>query len=318
MENNQESKDINSKWSILDIPDQSGKVAIVTGANSGTGYEVSKALASKGTEVILACRDVEKGESAVEKIKKEFPKSSLKVMVLDLAELSSVKNFSQLFRENYKSLDILCNNAGIMATPELKSKDGFELQLGTNHLGHFALTGFLMDRILKTPKSRIVNVSSSAHMSGKIDFDDLMKEKEYSRFSSYSQSKLANLLFSNELQRRLEAKGHSAISVGAHPGLTATNLATSGPGYGRGRILKSIISFVTKLIGQSAAMGALPILYASTSIDVNGGDYIGPGGFRGIRGYPKKVESSKESHDQEVARKLWDISTELTKTKYVF
>lgn len=318
MEDIEKSKVINSKWSILDIPDQSGKVAIVTGANIGTGFEVSKALASKGAEVIMACRSVEKGESAVEKIKKEFPKSSLKVMDLDLAELSSIKNFSQLFHENYESLDILCNNAGIMATPKLKSKDGFELQLGTNHLGHFALTGLLMDIILRTPKSRIVNVSSAAHRSGKIDFDDIMKEKEYSRFSAYSQSKLANLLFTYELQRKLEEEAHSTISVGAHPGLAATNLVLSGPGYGRGRILKSIMSFFSKLISQSAEMGALPILYASISLDVDGGDYIGPGGFRGMRGYPKKEESSKESYDQEVAKKLWDISTELTKTKYNF
>jgi len=318
MENSKESKVIKNKWSIVDIPDQSGKIAIVTGANCGTGYEISKALASKGAEVIMACRDVEKGESAAEKIKKEFPKSSLKVMVLDLADLSSVKNFCQLFRENYNSLNILCNNAGIMAIPKLKSKDGFELQLATNHLGHFALTGLLFDKILMTPKSRIVNVSSTAHQSGKIDFDDLMKEKKYSRFSAYSQSKLANLLFTYELQRRLEAEGHSTISVGTHPGLAATNLASSGPGYGKGRIIKSIISFFTKLFSQSAEMGALPILCACTSLDINGGDYLGPGGFRGMRGYPKKDESSKESHDVEVAKKLWDISTELTKVKYVF
>ena len=309
---------IKKKWDKTDIPDLSGKTAIITGANSGTGYEVSKALAGKGAEVIMACRDVEKGELAEAKIKEEFPKSSLKFMVLDLADLSSVKNFANMFHEKNNSLDILCNNAGVMATPQVKTKDGFELQFGTNHLGHFALTGLLLDKLLGTSKSRIVNVSSIAHMGGIIDFDDLMNEKKYSRFPTYSQSKLANLLFTYELQRRLETNGCNTISVGSHPGLSRTNLGASGFGYGKGKILKSIIGFFAKLTCQSAAMGALPILYASTSLDVNGGEYIGPRGFREFWGYPKKVESSKDSHDEEIAEKLWSISTDLTQVHYHF
>jgi NAD(P)-dependent dehydrogenase (short-subunit alcohol dehydrogenase family) len=315
-DNNQKPEPVKAKWSTSDIPDLSGKTAIITGANSGTGFEASKALASKGAEVIMTCRTIEKGELAASKIKEEFPASILKVMVLDLADLSSVTSFSKEILEDYKVLHILCNNAGIMQTPQLKTKDGFELQFGTNHLGHFALTGQLLDLLIRTDGSRIVTVSSSMHRRGKMNFDDLMMEQKYGRASAYAQSKLANLLFTYNLQRLLEKNNHNTISVAAHPGYSATNLQSTGPGLEGGRFWVWLYTILNSLFAQSAAMGALPIIYAATSEDVKGGHYYGPGGFGGMRGYPKKVESSKESYDEEIAERLWNISISLTKTKY--
>jgi NAD(P)-dependent dehydrogenase (short-subunit alcohol dehydrogenase family) len=306
----------NKKWSIQDIPNLSGKIAVVTGANSGTGYEVSKAIASKRSQVIMACRSVEKGELAAAKIREEFPDSSLKVMALDLADLSSINSFSKEFLANYEALHILCNNAGVMQTPDLKTADGFELQLGTNHLGHFALTGLLLDLLMKTSDSRIVTVSSGAHRFGNIHFDDLMLEKSYGSAKAYSQSKLANLLFAYELQRRLENNGSSAISVAAHPGFSSTNLQLTGPGMGGRKLWVWLYRLIRPFLAQSAEMGSLPILYAAIAEQVRGGDYFGPRGFVGMRGHPKKVESNEASHDKDAAKKLWDISTELTKVKY--
>jgi len=306
----------NKKWSTHDIPHLSGKIAVVTGANSGTGYEVSKALASKRSQVIMACRNVEKGELAAAKIREEFPDSSLKVMDLDLADLSSINSFSKEILANYKELHILCNNAGVMQTPKLKTADGFELQLGTNHLGHFALTGLLIDLLIKTSDSRIVTVSSGAHRFGNIHFDDLMLEKSYGSAKAYGQSKLANLLFAYELQRRLEKHGSSTISVAAHPGFSSTNLQLTGPGMGGRKLWVWLYRLIRPLLAQSAEMGALPILYAAIAEQVRGGDYFGPRGLAGMRGHPKKVESNEASHDEETAKKLWDISTELTKVNY--
>lgn len=314
-----ENKSNKNNWNITNIKNLSGKNAIVTGANSGTGYEVSKALASKGAKVVMACRNIEKGETAAKIIKDEFPESLLEVKDLDLADLSSITSFSKDILMNYKTLHILCNNAGIMQTPKLQTVDGFELQFGTNHLGHFALTGQLLSILLKTKGSRIVTVSSMVHTGGKINFDDLMQDKKYNRSSAYSQSKLANILFVNYLQKLLEKNGHTdIISVGAHPGYSATNLQSTGPGLQGGKLWVWIYKITNNIFAQSAAMGALPLLYAATAEDVTGGSYYGPKGFGGARGYPKKVESSEVSRDMDVAEKLWNISSKLTKIEYTF
>lgn len=318
MENSDLENKLNkNNWNISDIKDLSGKITIVTGANSGTGYEVSKALAFKGAQVVMACRNIEKGESAANMIREEFPECLLKVMSLDLADLSSIASFSKDFLENYKLLHILFNNAGIMQTPKLQTQDGFELQFGTNHLGHFALTGQLLSSLLKTEGSRIVTVSSMVHTGGEIKFDDLMQDKKYNRSSAYSQSKLANILFVNYLQKLFEKNGHTGvISVGAHPGYSATNLQSTGPGLKGGKFWLWIYKITNSLFAQSAAMGALPLLYAATAKDVTGGSYYGPRGFGGARGYPKKVDSSEDSIDMDIAEKLWDISSNLTKIEY--
>ena len=282
-----------------------------------TGYEVSKALSSKGANVIMACRNIEKAESSAIKIRKEFPDASLFVSQLDLSYLSSIKTFSKEFLKKYTSLDILCNNAGVMQTPNLKTKDGFELQFGTNHLGHFALTGLLLDSLLKTKGSRIVTVSSGVHRMGRIDFNDIMHEKKYGRNSAYAQSKLANLLFTYELQRLLDKNKQTTISVAAHPGYSATNLQYAGPGLNGGKYLVWMYKVMNNLFAQSAEMGALPILYVATAKNVIGGDYICPKGFFGMRGYHKKVKSSNSSYDED-AKKLWAVSSDLTHIQYNF
>ncbi|MFX0090591.1 MAG: oxidoreductase [Candidatus Hodarchaeota archaeon] len=305
------------KWTREDIPDQTGKTVIVTGANSGTGFEVTKELAGKGAHIILACRNTEKGEAAVSKIREKHPNASLRVMKLDLADLSSVKSFVKTFTSEYKQLHILCNNAGVMQTPYLKTKDGFELQLGTNHLGHFALTGLLSDILLQTEGSRVVTMSSNAYIFGRIDFDNLNweKPKSYGSTAAYGRSKLANLLFTYELQRKFEQKGARVISVASHPGYSATNLQSSGLKLGRSmsaRLMRLIYSILNKVVAQSVEMGALPMLMAATSAEINGGDYIGPERVFSFRGYPKKVNSNGRSHNLETAEKLWRVSESLT------
>ena len=300
----------NEKWDINNIPDLRGKVIIITGGNSGLGYESVKALAGKGAEVILASRSIEKGEQARKSIIEENPEADIKVMQLDLGDLDSIKKFSEEFKNEYDRLDILMNNAGIMTTPYFKTKDGFEAQNGTNHLGHFALTGLLIDLIKKTKGSRVVNISSNAHKAGKIDFDNYLFEegKGYSPMKSYGRSKLSNLLFTYELQRKLESKGTDAIAVAAHPGFSRTNLAR----YLEKKAMFKILYPLTGPISQTADMGALPQIRAAVDPMVRGGEYYGPDGFSQMKGYPVKVTSNAASHDTEAARKLWDISEELT------
>jgi len=306
---------IKEKWDVNDVPDQRSKTVIVTGGNSGLGFEVSKSLASRGAEVILASRNLDKGREAIEKIGGDAI-APLVLMQLDLADLSSVRSFCDEFLKKHKSLHMLFNNAGVMQVPQLRTIDGFELQLGINHLGHFALTGLLLNRILSTKGSRIITVSSGAHRTGNIDFNDIMKEKTYGRLAAYSQSKLANLLFAYELQRRLDLIGSSTISVAAHPGYAATNLQMTGPGMGGGWGYTTLYKVTNKLLAQSALMGALPILYAGTAEDVRGGDYYGPRSFGGMRGNPKLVQSNKKSHDEDLGKQLWELSVELTKVSY--
>jgi NAD(P)-dependent dehydrogenase (short-subunit alcohol dehydrogenase family) len=295
-----------SNWTAGNIPDLTGKFAIVTGANSGIGYEMARALARKGATVILACRNKDKGEAAVRQIAQEYPEAKAELMELDLSDLASVRRFTDEFIGKYGRLDILINNAGIMATPFGRTTDGFELQFGTNHLGHFALTGLLLDLIIRAPGARVVTVSSGGHRFGKIDFDNLNGEKDYDRRGAYAQSKLANLLFTYELQRRFESAGIDALSVAAHPGWTVTNL----------QVHWRMLQVLNPFIGQEPVMGALPALYAATAPDVQGGDYYGPRGWQELRGHPTRVKSNDSSHDMAVAARLWNVSEALTGVRY--
>jgi len=293
-------------WTAEDIPDLTGKIAVVTGANSGIGYEMARALARRNARVVLACRDQDKGETAVRQIERQHPQAQAERMQLDLSDLASVRCFADEFTSRDTRLDILINNAGIMATPFGKTVDGFELQFGTNHLGHFALTGLLLDLIIRTPGARVVTVTSGGHRFGEIDFGNLHGAKHYDRQGAYAQSKLANLLFAYELQRRFEGTGVDAIAVAAHPGWTVTNLQAHWPAL---RILNP-------LIGQQPEMGALPTLYAATAPGVQGGDYYGPRGWLELGGYPIRVRSSDRSHDAALAARLWTVSEELTCVRY--
>ena len=301
----------NNNWTTENIPDLTGKVIIVTGGNSGLGYEAVKALAQKGAEVILASRSVEKGETA----KKEMGdvKGKIAVMQLDLQDFASIEKFALDFRKKYDRLDVLLNNAGIMTTPYFKTKDGLEGQIGTNHFGHFKLTGHLLDWIVKTPASRVVNVSSAAHRQGKMDFENLMFEKGgYSPMKAYGRSKLSNLLFTYELQRFFEAGKVDSIAVAAHPGVSRTNLDR----YIKGKLWFKLLYPVFKTFTQEQAQGALPEIRASVDPEVKGGEYYGPDGKREMKGFPVKVESNEASHNVEDAKKLWTISEEITGIKF--
>jgi NAD(P)-dependent dehydrogenase (short-subunit alcohol dehydrogenase family) len=295
-----------SKWTVADMPDQTGKIAIVTGANSGIGYEMARGLARKGATVILACRNLDKSEAARQQICREYPEAKTELMQLDLSDLASVRRFVDEFTSRYDKLDLLINNAGVMMTPFGKTADGFELQFGTNHLGHFALTGLLLNYITRTPGARVVTLSSFGHRLGRINFENLNAERSYSGQGAYTQSKLANLLFTYELQRRFEAAGVDALATAAHPGWTATHLQDHA----------WFFRMLNPLVAQRPEMGALPALFAATAPDVQGGTYYGPDGFMGWRGYPKKVRSSNRSYDQALAEKLWAVSETLTDVQY--
>jgi NAD(P)-dependent dehydrogenase (short-subunit alcohol dehydrogenase family) len=295
-----------TNWINENIPDQSGKLVLVTGANSGLGYEVTRALVRKGATVVMACRNLEKGEEAAAKVRAENPKGEVRLMQLDLADLGSVKRFAEEFHSKYDHLDLLVNNAGVMATPYGKTADGFELQFGINHLGHFALTGLLLGLLKHTPNARIVTVSSYAHYFGRINFGDLNSQKSYQKWLAYGQSKLANLLFAYELQRRLSRNEQNLISVTAHPGYAETNLQQH----------TSLFSFLNPIMAQSQEMGALPVLYATTHPEIKGGEYVGPDGFLAQRGYPHLARSSQRSHDEATAERLWKVSEELTGVEY--
>lgn len=301
------------KWTTEHMPELSGKIIVVTGGNSGLGYESVKAFAMKGAEVVLASRSTEKGEEARTEILKAIPGGKIKVMQLDLGDLDSVRSFATAFRENYKKLDVLLNNAGIMMTPYFTTKDGFEAQIGTNHLGHFALTGLLMDVVLKTPGARIVNVSSSAHKNGEMDFTNLQYEngKGYKSMKAYGRSKLSNLLFTYELHRKLEAAKKDTITVAAHPGIAMTNLAR----HLEGKFLYKILTPLFKRMAQDQAMGALPQIRASVDPGVKGSEYYGPDGKREFKGYPVVVQSNEASHHLKDAAQLWEESEKLTGVK---
>lgn len=302
-------------WIEQHIPPQSGKTALITGANSGLGYEAARLLAAKGACVVLGVRDPAKGERAAAAIRLTVPAANLEVLSLDLASLASVCDAASAFVLAHDRLDMLINNAGVMAIPRRATADGFEMQLGVNHLGHFALTGLLLPLLLKTPAARVVTVSSSAHFLGRINFDDLQGERRYQPWLAYGQSKLANLLFAYELQRRLAVAGHGIISVAAHPGYAATNLQSVGPEMTGSKLWLRIMPAANRILAQSAARGALPEVYAATAADVRGGDYIGPDGLLGQRGFPRKVKSSARSHDGDAGLRLWMVSEALTGVK---
>lgn len=304
------------KWTVKDMPDQTGKIVVVTGGNSGLGFETAQALAQKGADVVLACRSESKGEVSKTAILKEFPEAKVAVMALDLMDLSSIKSFAQMFTKNYSQLHILINNAGIMTSPYGLTKDGFESQMGTNHLGHFALTGLLLDTLVRTPNSRVVVVSSLAHRQWKISFDNTLFENAqgYNSMRAYARSKLANLLFTYELQRKFEAKGINSLVVAAHPGASFTNLGRHLEGKFLFKVLKPLIIKVL----PTPKSGALPQLRAAVDTNVKGGEYYGPSGFMELSGYPVIVKSTKASHNAEDAQKLWTISEELTGVKYGF
>jgi NAD(P)-dependent dehydrogenase (short-subunit alcohol dehydrogenase family) len=298
----------NKKWTSEDVPDLNGKIVLITGANSGLGFQATREIADKRATVVMGCRDTAKGGDAVKKIKETNPNAKLVLMQLDLAGLKSIRSFAGEFKKRYKRLDILINNAGVMVPPYGTTEDGFELQIGTNHFGHFALTGLLLDVMLRTPKSRVVSVSSMAHRMGTINFDDINSKKKYSKWSAYGQSKLANLFFIYELERRFENAKADAIAVAAHPGYANTNLQrTTG-----------FFSAFNPILAQPAGMGALPVLYAATEEHVRGGEFFGPDGFLEMRGYPKKTSSNKISYDKAMAKKLWELSEEVTGVKYFY
>jgi NAD(P)-dependent dehydrogenase (short-subunit alcohol dehydrogenase family) len=298
------------KWTAEEMPDQSGRIAIVTGANSGLGYETTLALARKGAQVVMACRNLEKGQAALDQVQQQAPNARLDLMKLDLASLASIHEFADAYLARYDRLDLLINNAGLMAVPRRETEDGFEMQFGVNHLGHFALTGLLLPALLRTPGSRAVTVSSMAHFNGRIDFDDLMREQSYSRYGAYGQSKLANVLFAVELQRRLEQASADTISVAAHPGYSDTELQSNSAESSDSSFERLFYGLLNKTVAQSSAQGALPQLYAATMPDVQGGDFWGP--HLVMRGYPKRVRAKSDAYDPQIAARLWAVSEELT------
>ncbi|QLH81454.1 oxidoreductase [Halosimplex pelagicum] len=313
-----------SNWTAADVPDLSGQTIAVTGANSGLGFEATRVFARKGATVVMACRSTDRGERAAADIRRRegFPadEAALDVRECDLGDLSSVESFADGLLADYDELHTLCNNAGVMAIPRSETADGFETQFGVNHLGHFALTGHLLERIVETPgETRVVTHSSGAHQGGEIDFDDLHHEESYGKWEAYSQSKLANLLFAYELQRRLSAAGvEDTISAACHPGYADTSLQARGPKEEGSTVKLYAMRAMNAVLGQSAEMGALPLVYAATAPGVDGGAYVGPGGLFDMRGHPEPQRSNDRSYDTERAERLWAVSEELTGVSYDF
>ncbi|HUA46088.1 MAG TPA: oxidoreductase [Solirubrobacteraceae bacterium] len=299
-----------SDWTAADLPDQHGQVAIVTGANSGLGFVTARELARAGATVLVASRSIEKGQGAVARIASEVPGADVSPAILDLADLRSVREFGAAAPGR---VDLLINNAGIMAAPRRLTRDGFESQIGTNHLGHFALTGLLVPALLKSPAPRVVTVSSHLHRRGTMRFDDLHGERKYDRWGAYGQSKLANLMFCFELQRRATEAGAPLLSMAAHPGYASTNLQFAATN----RSYEKVIGWLgNRLFAQSAEIGALPTLYAATVRDLPGGTFVGPGGRGETRGYPKVVSAAGKAYDEQAWRRLWEISEQLTGVRY--
>jgi NAD(P)-dependent dehydrogenase (short-subunit alcohol dehydrogenase family) len=296
-----------SKFKLSSMPNQKDKVAVVTGANVGLGYETALGLAIQGAQVILACRDFDKAEKAKQKILKTVPQAILEIILIDLKSLDSVHGFAEEFLVKYERLDFLILNAGIMAPPYSKTKDGFESQMAVNYFSHFLLTNLLFPVLKKTKNARIVSLSSIAHKNGKLNFEDVNSEKSYSSWGAYGQSKLACLMFAYELQRRIEQKNYKILSLAAHPGLSSTNLSQYLPKIGQ-----LIFGPVSSLIGQDAKAGAKPTLMAALDPSLKGGEYIGPTGFMEAKGEPGQVKSSDRSHSISDAQRLWKFSEELT------
>lgn len=302
-------------WTIADAPDLTGKRFVITGANSGLGLEATRHLVSKNASIVMACRNTQKGEEAAAGVRAKVPTASIDVMALDLSSLASIAAFAKALAAKYSVVDVLMNNAGVMALPFSKTADGFEMQIGTNHLGHFALTAQVLPLLEAAPAPRIVSVSSNAHLMGKIKLDDLNSEKSYSKWPAYGQSKLANLLFIYELERWLRKHGKKSIAVAAHPGYSSTNLQTADA-MKQSSIGEWVMKLGNSLFAQSAEMGSLPQVYAAVHPEVKGGQYFGPDGFMAQAGFPKLAESNAASHDEAVAAKLWALSEQLTKVSF--
>jgi NAD(P)-dependent dehydrogenase (short-subunit alcohol dehydrogenase family) len=300
-------------WTVDDMPDCTGATVVVTGANSGIGLEATRAFARKNAHVVLACRDLDRGGEAAADVRGDVPDASLSVRELDLASLDSICEFAAAAETELDAVDVLCNNAGVMAIPRDETAEGFERQFGVNHLGHFALTGLLLDALRAAADPRVVTHSSGVHARGNIDFDDLHGEASYDKWDAYAGSKLANVLFSYELDRR---HGDEVTSVACHPGYAATNLQYRGPEAEGSRGKKALMAVANRLLAQSAARGALPMLYAATADAIDGGEYVGPGGFLNMRGAPEEQRSGGRSYDEETAARLWDVSEELTGVAY--
>lgn len=298
---------------INDLPSQKGRIIVVTGSNTGLGYETALMLAEKGAKVVMACRNLTKANNAKTAIEKVVPNADLEVLQIDLSSLKSVRNFAKAYQAKYNRLDVLINNAGVMMPPYSKTEDGFELQLGANHLGHFLLTGLLLDTIVKTPNSRVVSLSSIAHQSGKINFEDLQSEQKYSASQAYGQSKLACLMFSFELQRRLEKAGHQqTISTAAHPGVALTELVRHMP-----KLVFTILRYtIAPFITHAPKEGAKPTILAAIG-KAEGADYFGPTGFNEMKGKAGKAKATALSKDEAIAKRLWEVSEELVGFKYL-
>lgn len=306
-----------SKWSQQDMPDLTGNVVIITGANSGLGLASTKAMAAKGATIVMACRNLGKAEQAKAEVLAGNPNAKLDVMPLDNASLASVRAFADAFKAKYDRLDILLNNAGLMAIPRTLTEDGFEMQIGVNHLAHFALTGLLLDVITQTPNARIHSTSSSAAFTGVINLDDLMGEKEYGRWTAYGQSKLANAAFATELNRRLRAAGHDTIANSSHPGLVVGNLQANSLAQSGNPLMERLIyPFFKLLIAQDISIGVLSQLYASTAADAKGGVFYGPKTFR-VRGYPAEQKCNDALGDATLLMRFWTASEELTGIRYL-
>ncbi len=303
---------MSTKWTTADIPDQSGRVAVITGANTGLGFYTAAALADKGAQVVIAVRNADKGKDAVDRITAKSPKANVTVQQLDLTSLDEIRKATEEIRSAHQRIDLLINNAGVMYTDKGNTKDGFELQFGTNHLGHFAFTGLLLDRLLPVEGSRVVTVSSIGHrIMADVHFDDLQWDRSYNRIAAYGQAKLSNLLFTYELERRLKLKGAPTAALAAHPGVSDTELVRNSPAF-----LRKPAEMFGRYIFQSPEMGALPTLRAATDPSAQGGQYYGPDGLGEQRGYPKLVKSSEKSHDETRQRRLWQVSEELTGVTY--
>jgi NAD(P)-dependent dehydrogenase (short-subunit alcohol dehydrogenase family) len=301
-------------WTTADIPDLAGRTAVVTGANSGIGYWTAVELARHGAAVTMTARDQGRGADALARLRSEVPDADADLAPLDLADLGSVRAFADAYRPD--GLDMVVNNAGVMAVPLRHTPDGFESQFGTNHLGHFALTGLLLPRLLARPGARVVTVTSTYHKMGRIDFADLDARGRYRKWPAYAQSKLANLLFTFELQRRADAAGVDLRAVSAHPGYAATNLQTAGPQLAGNKIMEAGSAVVTRLVGQPARAGAEPTLRAATDPAVRGGEVFGPDGAFELRGAPKRVAVSRRARDRAAAERLWTVSEEKTGVRY--
>jgi NAD(P)-dependent dehydrogenase (short-subunit alcohol dehydrogenase family) len=308
-----------SRWIVEEMSPMEGETVVVTGANSGLGYEATRAFADAGATVVMACRSEERGEAAATDIRRTVRGGNLEVRVCDLADLDSVAAFAEGVHTEAEGIGVLCNNAGVMAIPRQETADGFEMQLGVNHLGHFALTGHLLPELRASEgESRVVTQSSRAHTAGEMDFSDLQSEREYGKWSAYGRSKLANLLFAYELQRRLDEHDEDIVSVACHPGYADTELQFRGPREEGSSVRMGLMTVANNLFGQSAERGALPMLYAATGEAVTGGEYVGPSGFMRMRGSPEFQTSNAASRNEADAERLWTVSEELTGVEYEF